>query len=149
MSNVVGFECVEFGRRHGTGEVEYVCVSCGGNLDVLYDYNRARAQITRDVLALDRNFTMWRYAALLPIEDMSVIPPLTVGWTPIYDCAHLANRYGTRQLLIKDEGRNPTASLKDRPSALCVTKALSRRFHSKGEYPDSERAVRVQSTYYG
>lgn len=123
MSNVVGFECVECGRRHGTGEVEYVCVSCGGNLDVLYDYNRARAQITRDVLALDRNFTMWRYAALLPIEDMSVIPPLTVGWTPIYDCAHLANRYGTRQLLIKDEGRNPTASLKDRPSALCVTKA--------------------------
>lgn len=123
MSNVVGFECVECGRRHGISEVEYVCVTCSGNLDVRYDYDSVRAQLTRDVLTADRNFTVWRYAALLPIEDLSFIPPLTVGWTPIYNCAHLANRYGTRQVLIKDEGRNPTASLKDRPSALCVAKA--------------------------
>jgi len=123
MSNVVGFECVECGRQHSIGELEYVCVSCGGNLDVRYDYDGVRAQLTRARLTDDRNFTMWRYQALLPIEDLSFIPPLTVGWTPIYDCARLAKRYAIKQLLIKDDGRNPTASFKDRPSALCVAKA--------------------------
>ena len=123
MSYVVGFECVECGRRHSIGEVEYVCVSCGGNLDVLYEYDGVRAQLTRARLTDDRNLTMWRYHALLPINDLSFIPPLTVGWTPIYDCALAANWYGIRQLLLKDDGRNPTASFKDRPSALCVAKA--------------------------
>jgi threonine synthase len=66
---------------------------------------------------------MWRYRPLLPIEDASDVPPLTIGWTPIYDCIKLAGRYGIKQLLIKDDGRNPTASFKDRPSALAVVKA--------------------------
>ena len=127
MNNVAGFKCVECGREHRIGETEYVCVSCGGNLDLVYDYGRVRAQLTKASLTGDRNFTMWRYRALLPIEDSSAVPPLTVGWTPIYDCSKLAQRYAVRQLLIKDDGRNPTASFKDRPSALAVVKAQEAR----------------------
>jgi threonine synthase len=123
MNNVAGLKCVECGLEHRVGETEYVCASCGGNLDVLYDYDRVRAQISKASLAGDRNFTMWRYRALLPIEDSSAAPALTVGWTPIYDCANLAERYGVKRLFIKDDGRNPTASFKDRPSALAVVKA--------------------------
>ena len=123
MKSVLGFKCVECGSRHLLGEAEYVCASCGGNLDVVYDYDRVREQLSKAWLAANRDFTMWRYRALLPIEDLFFAPPLTIGWTPIYDCAHLAERYGVKQLLIKDDGRNPTASFKDRPSALCVVKA--------------------------
>jgi threonine synthase len=79
--------------------------------------------LTRERLAADRNFTIWRYRPLLPIEESSVVPPLTVGWTPIYDAGDLADQYSVRQLLLKDDGRNPTASFKDRPSALAVVKA--------------------------
>jgi len=46
-----------------------------------------------------------------------------VGWTPIYDCPGLAAEFGVKRLFIKDDGRNPTASFKDRPSALAVVKA--------------------------
>lgn len=60
---------------------------------------------------------------MLPIKADSVPPPLTVGWTPVYDCGSLAARFGIKQLLIKDDGRNPTASFKDRPSALAVVQA--------------------------
>jgi threonine synthase len=35
----------------------------------------------------------------------------------------LAAEFGVKRLLIKDDGRNPTASFKDRPSALAVVKA--------------------------
>ena len=123
MNNVAGLKCVECGSRYLPGDAVYDCASCGGNLDVVYDYDRVREQLSTAGLAANRDFTMWRYQALLPIEDLTFAPPLTVGWTPIYDCPHLAQRYGVKQLLIKDDGRNPTASFKDRPSALCVVKA--------------------------
>ena len=74
MNSVEGFKCVECGREHRIGETEYVCASCGGNLDLVYDYGRVRAQLTRASLAGDRNFTMWRYRALLPIDS----PPVSL-----------------------------------------------------------------------
>lgn len=123
MSNVIGFKCVECAREFRVGEIEYNCTACDGNLDVLYDYDRIRACLTKASLAEDRNFTIWRYRALLPICDSSQVPQLTVGWTPVYDCPGLATQYSIKQLLIKDDGRNPTASFKDRPSALALVKA--------------------------
>lgn len=123
MNNVTGFKCVECARSFSVSEVEYVCPGCGGNLDALYDYERIGKELSKATLAADRNFSIWRYRALLPIEDPSLAPPLTVGWTPIYDCPRLASEFGVKQLLIKDDGRNPTASFKDRPSALAVVKA--------------------------
>lgn len=123
MNNVTGFKCVECAREHRLGEIEYVCPACGGNLDALYDYERIGERLTKASLASDRNLTIWRYRPLLPIEDSSPVPPLTVGWTPIYDSQPLAARYSVKQLLLKDDGRNPTASFKDRPSALAVALA--------------------------
>src|SRR5262245_49777691 len=123
MSNVTGYKCVECARSFSVSEIEYVCPACGGNLDVLYDYKQISERFSKTTLAADRNFTIWRYRALLPIDDLSLAPPLTVGWTPIYDCPRLAGEFGVRRLLVKDDGRNPTASFKDRPSALAVVKA--------------------------
>jgi threonine synthase len=123
MSAVIGFQCVACGRRLDRSEAEYVCPGCGGNLDVLYDYDQVAKSFGKAQLAADRNLTIWRYRALLPIEASSPVPPLTVGWTPIYDCRSLAGPFGIKQILIKDDGRNPTGSFKDRPSALAVVKA--------------------------
>ncbi len=67
--------------------------------------------------------SIWRYADLLPVSDPSLIPPLQVGWTPLYHAARLGQALGMPHLYIKDDGRNPTASLKDRASAIAVTKA--------------------------
>jgi len=123
MNNVAGFKCLECARTFRVDEINYVCPACGGNLDVLYDYERIAAQISKAALATDRNLTIWRYRPLLPMEDTSPVPPLSVGWTPLYDAPRLADEFGVRQVLVKDDGRNPTASYKDRPSALAVVKA--------------------------
>jgi threonine synthase len=47
-----------------------------------------------------------------------------VGWTPLYNSTQLAETLGVRDAWVKDDGQNPTASLKDRASALVVAKAL-------------------------
>lgn len=123
MNNVLGFKCVECAGVYSPSEIEYVCPSCGGNLEILYDYDWIGKSFNKDWLAANRDLTMWRYRPLLPIGDTFQVPPLSVGWTPIYDCPGLADKYAIGKLLIKDEGRNPTGSLKDRPSALAVVKA--------------------------
>ncbi len=123
MSYVNGFQCFACARVFGVGEIEYACPTCGGNLDVRYDYERISQQFSQATLAAKRNFTMWRYRPLLPLADEALVPPLAVGWTPLYDAPRLAAEFGVRQVLVKDDGRNPTASFKDRPSALAVVKA--------------------------
>src|SRR5262249_61970018 len=117
MNNVTGFNCVECARSYGVSDIEYVCPACNGNLDVLYDYERVGEQLSKATLAADRNFTIWRYRALLPIEDSSLAPPLTVGWTPIYDCPRLAGGIGGKQMLFKKDRGNPTGPFKNAPRA--------------------------------
>ncbi len=123
VRNILGFQCVECARQHLPGAVNYVCPSCSGNLDVIYDYARVRREFSRESLASSKDFTIWRYRPLLPISYDSPVPALPVGWTPVFDCSRLADEIGVSRLLIKDDGHNPTASFKDRPSALAVVKA--------------------------
>jgi threonine synthase len=48
-----------------------------------------------------------------------------VGDTPLYKATNVAGALGVGEVWIKDDGRNPTASLKDRASAVIVAKAMS------------------------
>ncbi|MPM47134.1 Threonine synthase [bioreactor metagenome] len=71
-----------------------------------------------------RKRNMWRYRELLPVEEATAPPPLRVGWSPLYRADRLAAELGLRTLYIKDDGQNPTSSLKDRASAMAVAKAI-------------------------
>ncbi len=127
MSFVTGLKCVSCGRVHST-RVPYTCPRCGlsGILDVQYDYAAIRRRLRRKVLA-KRALTHWRYRELLPVSARAVLPPLAVGWTPITPAPALAAYLGIRTLYLKDDGRNPTGSFKDRASSVGVALALAKR----------------------
>lgn len=118
--------CVECGRTYSPKRGLYTCEECGlsGILDVVYDYDIAARQLTRESLAADRNFSMWRYLPLLPLDGADKVQPLQVGWTPLTRHPRLERALGLERLYVKDDGRNPTGSFKDRASALGVAKAL-------------------------
>lgn len=126
MSYVLGLRCVLCGAEYRPDEVAYVCPSHGheGILDVVYDYPAIARQLTRKALAARREPSIWRYRELLPVERPELIPPLAVGWTPLYRAERLGEWLGLPNLWVKDDGRNPTASFKDRASAVGVVKAL-------------------------
>jgi threonine synthase len=128
MNHVVGLTCVICGTTYPADFAGYVCPDHGneGILDVTYDYDRIGETITKESIAANPDRTMWRYRPLLPIEDDTVVPPLTVGGTPLYDAPTLAGEVGVARVWVKDEGREPTASLKDRASAMAVVKAQER-----------------------
>lgn len=125
MSEHYWLRCLVCGQIYQPDEVAYVCRHHGneGILDVLYDYEQIGQQFSRDQLRQNPDPTIWRYKPLLPVLPNASVPPLAVGGTPLYDAPRLATRLGVKQVWVKDDGRNPTASLKDRASALAVVKA--------------------------
>ncbi|HRN67066.1 MAG TPA: threonine synthase, partial [Promineifilum sp.] len=117
------------GRTFRTDEIDYVDPEYGpdGVVDVVYDYDAIKRDISRESLRQSGERSMWRYKPLLPIEADAAVPPLQIGWTPIYPTPRLAADLGLRHLWVKDDGRNPTASFKDRASAIAVVKGRERR----------------------
>jgi threonine synthase len=102
------------------------CPRCGpadGILDISYHLDRVRHAWNEKPLA-QRPRNHWRYEELLPLEASAVRHDWPVGFTPVIDSDRLARSLGIRQLLFKDEGRNPTASFKDRASSVGVAHAL-------------------------
>ncbi len=129
MSFITDLECVSCGRRFFPGELDYTCPDCGpllGTCKVNYDYDAVQQKLTRANIAARRNYTHWRYMPILPIERPDYIQPLAVGWTPVYPAKKLAEEWDLGALWIKDDGRNPSASLKDRASSIAIVKALEK-----------------------
>ena len=130
MSAVIGLKCIACGKEYPVEGMQYVCAQCGGNLDVVYDYDRISRSLTRESLRADGDFSVWRYWDLLPLDDRTRRMPLQIGWTPLYRAGRLADRLGMKRLYLKDDGRNPSASFKDRASSVAVCKALEFGFET-------------------
>jgi len=65
---------------------------------------------------------LWRYAPLLPVDRPGEAVTLGEGWTPLLDASRLGRELGCESLLVKDEGRNPSGSFKDRGASVAVTR---------------------------
>ncbi|MCC6613116.1 MAG: threonine synthase [Anaerolineae bacterium] len=129
MATIRELRCSLCNHTYAPDAVAYTCPVCGevGTLDVLYDYDALRATLDRDAIGASREVSMWRYRALLPLGDDAEVPPLRVGGTPFYHAPRLAADLGLRAAWVKDDGLNPTGSLKDRASAMIVARALEGR----------------------
>lgn len=121
--HVVGYRCPACGNEvsYSPREIVYGCRVCGGNLDVVFDYAAIRRMTQRR--ASDEP-SLWRYLSLLPVNDPGFLgtPLRAAGWTPLYRCERLEERLGQSRIFLKDDGRNPTASFKDRASAVVVAR---------------------------
>ncbi len=131
LPKVSGLRCVLCGALYAHGECEYTCPRCGleGILDVEYNQDLVARSFSKETLAASRDNTLWRYRALLPLPDDVVPPRLPAGGTPVVPAPALARELSLSALFVKDDGRNPTGSFKDRASAVGVARArwLGRR----------------------
>jgi threonine synthase len=125
MKNFIGFQCSICKENYDVDEVQYVCPVDSGNLDVVLDYATLRRNYWPEDIVSSTESSLWRYLPLLPVEEPggNGTPFRAAGWTPIYSPVHPDIRLGLKYLWIKDESRNPTASFKDRASAVVVARA--------------------------
>lgn len=126
MSNITHLQCIGCQKVLSPAEVDYTCPQCGCNLDVHYDLDRVKASMSRQSLSSNRDFSIFRYLPLLPIDNDLHRPAVNVGWTPLTRSGKLESELGIRELHLKDDGRNPSASFKDRASAMGLIKALEK-----------------------
>lgn len=123
MRNVISAVCIKCGAEIEPKPDITVCPHCGGILDIKYDYKYISSKVTAKKIIDSGDYSMWRYREYLPVEEDTKNTPLRVGWSPFYEVPKLAEMIGVEKLWIKDDGINPTASLKDRASAMAVAKA--------------------------
>ncbi len=120
------FKCTVCGSEYDPKTTRYVCPNHGdeGILDTIFDYQKINRITSPRAINESKDFSVWRYAPLLPLDNVrDSAPPIQVGWTPLYRSTTLGPQLGLSHLYFKDDGRNPTASFKDRASAIVVAKA--------------------------
>jgi threonine synthase len=118
----VGLRCVACGRLTPVADDLYVCPDCGANLLVEYDLEALKKSWSRESLAKNGDRTLWRYLPILPVSTRLEGPP--VGCTPLVAAPRLSRELELAQpLLLKDDGRNPSASFKCRASSVALKRA--------------------------
>ncbi len=123
MKHVLGAKCVRCGKEWSAEPNTTTCPACGGMLDIQYDYDAIAKEVSHETMASRTEQSMWRYMEYLPVQGLGSRLRLRVGWSPLYRADRLAKVLGLNTLYVKDDGVNPTASLKDRASAMAVVKA--------------------------
>ncbi|WP_336345099.1 threonine synthase [Halalkalicoccus ordinarius] len=115
-----GLTCVDCDGRFDPEVATHRCPGCGGILDPTYEYDAIEVDHgTFD----ERPFeSMWRYEELLPFPREAAVT-MDEGATPLVDCPGMADELGVERVVIKDEGRNPTGSFKDRGQTVALTAA--------------------------
>jgi threonine synthase len=108
-----GYCCIACATTQAADFAGFVCPSCGGNLDVSYDYEAIRKEFVQD----------FDYSPFLPVSPLDTPFPLRVGRTPLIAATRLGESLGLGNLYLKDETRNPSASTKDRATAVALRRA--------------------------
>ena len=121
MSYVKGLRCRECGRGYPK-ETLYVCEYCFGPLEVVYEYERIKKDLAKEVIT-SRAENLWRYRALLPIDHEPIVG-LDTGFTPLHRASNLERVLCAKEVYVKDDSVNhPTLSFKDRVVAIAISKA--------------------------
>jgi threonine synthase len=144
MTTLTHLECSVCGKRRDAGLIHNLC-ECGGPLLVLYDLEKAKATWSRDALAKGPS-SMWRYAAVLPVQNESSIVTLGEGMTPIVKTNKLGARLGASDLWVKDEGINPTGSFKARGLSCAVSMCVELGIR-KVAIPSAGNAASAMAAY--
>ncbi len=118
----LGYRCVVCGREYPADHDGMVCGDCGvdGILDVVYDYVALAAA---GPVGAENLGGLWRFASLLPVRPVANHSAWSLGDTPVHPAERLAEHLGLKSLVLKDDTCLPSASLKDRASAVAVARA--------------------------
>ncbi|MBP5275323.1 MAG: threonine synthase [Lachnospiraceae bacterium] len=113
--------CPKCSKVYDADKIQHLC-ECGSPLLVRYDLEKAKKELSKDILA-GRENSLWRYKELLPVTDDENIVSLGEGMTPVIPLRALGEKIGLNNLYLKDEGIIPTGTFKARGAAVGISKA--------------------------
>jgi threonine synthase len=114
--------CSECGDQFNPDEIHTFCKKCNAPLLSHYDLDRMRVEVRREQIA-NRSKGMWRWHELLPVRDEANRVSLGEGDTPLLRIDRTGKNLGLKNLYLKDESLNPTATFKARGLAAAISRA--------------------------
>lgn len=150
MGYVKGLSCRECGKEYPKDPI-HVCSFCFGPLEVSYDYELAKKELSRKIIE-SRGPNIWRYSELLPLDGDPAVGH-HVGFTPLVKAENLGKFLGAKNLYVKNDAVNhPTCSFKDRVVAVALSKAKEFGFETvacatTGNLGNSVAAQAVQGNF--
>ncbi len=125
MKNVKYLECTLCHKKYDPDLNLLTCPDCKekGILEIVFNYEKIKKELTKEYLKRNKTYNIWRYLPLLTVDEQYTKNTLDVGWTPLYKSSNLSKKYNIKNLYIKNDGLNPTQSLKDRASVIACVKA--------------------------
>jgi threonine synthase len=121
MSFVKCLICRECGHEYPKDPI-HVCEFCFGPLEVGYDYNKIRNNLSISTIE-KRPQNIWRYKELLPIDNEPTVG-IQAGFTPLIKTDELARVLGVKEVYVKNDSVcYPTLSFKDRVVSVALSKA--------------------------
>ena len=117
-------ECGACGFSRNPEPADTVCPECGKPFLVRYDLSDCDGNALREIWRSRRGGGMWRFRELLPLHAGEEPVTLAEGDTPLLPLEIHDSPLKDLRVLVKDEGRNPTGSFKDRGLAAAVTRAV-------------------------
>ena len=124
-SYLTDLECTACGATFGADELHGVCPTCGKVLFARYDLAALRRAMPVPDFS-GRPWDLWRYRELLPIREERHAISLGEGATPLIPLSRVARDAAGMpdgDVLVKDEGANPTGSFKARGLSVAVARA--------------------------
>ena len=137
-------ECIVCHEQWSERQTATRCLKCDGPLEVLYDYDYIRARLNRYSLK-NSPLSALKYLDFYPIVNASHLISLDEGGTPLFELSNMARQLGLRQLLLKDEGHNPTGAFKDRGSMVELSKAREHEARAIGVASTGNMAASVSA----
>jgi len=116
---VTHLECAYTGERVEADRVHNLS-SAGKPLLVRYDLDGVKRALSKEALAA-RPADIWRYREMLPVRKVADIVSLGEIMTPLIRLPRLSRKLGGGEIIVKDEGRLPTASFKARGLVMAVS----------------------------
>lgn len=124
------FECIDCGKKYLPIDVQYLCPLCSGGqkemeplkgiFRCIYDYGSVSKSFSPRSLSKNKKFGFARWLHILPVKHEGSFPPLINSFTPLRAAENLRRDFNLEKLWLKDDTVQPTASFKDRASALVV-----------------------------
>lgn len=124
MNTIKELECTRCKRLLPPDSKHYCCPDCQGILEVIPDYPLLKTKNLKALWTTSPRKDIWRYLPLIGVPKPEGIETLRVGNTPLYQANKLGSLLGLFHLYVKDEGLNPTQSLKDRASVVACLQAI-------------------------
>jgi threonine synthase len=116
--------CSRCERETDTAGTPTVCAECGAPLLAVYPLEKIAEKFRPESLE-GRPWDMWRYREVMPLGADEEPVSLGEGGTPLLSLPALAKTAGVRELLVKEEGLNPTYSFKARGMSAAVPRAVA------------------------